>query len=248
MWKSGSYERASPSIVISALNSSVRSDGITIEWSRTIAENCRSRLPMRMSFSGTPWYSTDSSLTSPASVARPRSVARPVEQNVDHRLLVHLRDAVQQIDDLVAAHRRQAPDHAEVDHARCGCPAGRRRCPGAGRRGRSRRPGSSSASPRRRARRAACGRVRPRRWRQCRYRGCRRCAPGRSATRSCSPIHARHHDVRVAFEVLAEALDVARLEREIELALERARDLARRSASAGSGAPPASPNRPGRRC
>ena len=66
-------------------------------------------------------------------------VARPVEQHVEHRLLVHAREAGEQIDDLAPAARREPADHAEVDHRRCGCRAGRTRCPGADRRGRSRR-------------------------------------------------------------------------------------------------------------
>jgi hypothetical protein len=43
-----------PSIVISALNISVRSGGRTIECRRMIAANSRTSAPMRISLSGTP--------------------------------------------------------------------------------------------------------------------------------------------------------------------------------------------------
>ena len=42
-------------------------------------------------------------------------VARPVEQHVDHRLLVEPREAGEEIDHLIAPERAQASDHAEID-------------------------------------------------------------------------------------------------------------------------------------
>ena len=56
-------------MVISALNISVRSEGITIECSRMIVANALSSVPMRMSFSGTPSRSNTISFTSAASFA-----------------------------------------------------------------------------------------------------------------------------------------------------------------------------------
>ena len=53
MWNSGSYWRPRPSIVMSALNISVRSAGSTIECSRTIPAKRRNSTPMRMLASGT---------------------------------------------------------------------------------------------------------------------------------------------------------------------------------------------------
>ena len=69
MWTSGSYWRPRPSSVMSALNIMDRSEGSTIECSRTIAENSRTTLPMRMLLSGTSSYSNTSSFTSAASFA-----------------------------------------------------------------------------------------------------------------------------------------------------------------------------------
>ena len=113
-WKLGSYWRPRPSIVINALNISVRSEGMTIEWLRMIAANCLISGPMRMSLSGTPSYSNTSSFTSAASLTLVDvGVARPVEQHVEHRLFLHLREPREEVDHLVAARRAQAPDHAE---------------------------------------------------------------------------------------------------------------------------------------
>ena len=45
-----------------------------------------------------------------------RLFAGPIEQHVDHRLAVAARDPGKQIDDLIAARKRQPAGHAEVDH------------------------------------------------------------------------------------------------------------------------------------
>src|SRR5262245_30054277 len=42
-------------------------------------------------------------------------LARPVEQHVKHGLIILADDSGEQIDDLTAGKRREAPDHAEVD-------------------------------------------------------------------------------------------------------------------------------------
>ena len=101
MWKSGSYWRPSPSSVISALNISDRSDGSTIECSRTIAAN------WRMSVADADVLQRHALVVEHQLVhvgGEPClvdvRVSRPVEQHLEHRLLVHAREPGEQIDHL----------------------------------------------------------------------------------------------------------------------------------------------------
>ena len=151
-----------------------------------------------------------------------RVLARPVEQHLEHRLVVVAREAGEEIHDLVAPRRREPSGHAEVDHRdavagqiehvarmRVGVEEAVHQDHLQHRVGAALReePGVEPGALDRRE-------VVPRDALDALLHVHRGARPLRE--------HARDEDVRIVLEVAREALDVARLRGEVELAQERA--------------------------